>query len=187
MKPILFSALSLLTLLPLTANASDNQEHVQHEAHVHGEATLHLILQGNDLEMELHSPAMNILGFEHKAASAEEKQKVKDAIATLENASELFSFSGTECHHAKAEAELDQEEHDDHEKHADHNVDHQSEHSEFDVDYAFRCDDGARLSAIVVKLSKRFSGIHKLDAEWIFNENQGAAELTGNAFTIKVE
>jgi len=181
MKPTLFSALSLLALLPLMASAGDHQEHVQHEAHVHGEATLHLVLQGNDLEMELHSPAMNILGFEHKAASTEDKQKIRDAIATLENAGELFSFSGTQCRLTEADAELEQEEH----EHHDEN--HDSGHSEFDVEYDFRCDDGTSLAAIDVKLPKHFNGIHKLDAEWIFNDRQGAAELTADALTIKVK
>lgn len=185
MKPILFSALSLLALLPLTVSAGDQLEHVQHEAHVHGEATLHLVLQGNDLEMELHSPAMNILGFEHKAASAEDKQKIRDAIATLEKAGELFSFSGTQCRFTQAEAELEQEQEQEEDGH--HDEEHQSGHSEFDVEYAFRCDDGASLTAIDVKLPKHFSGIHKLDAEWILNKHQGAAELTADASTIKVK
>lgn len=195
MKPILMSTLSLLTLLPLTTSAGDDHRHVQHDAHVHGEATLQLILQGNELAMEFHSPAMNIVGFEHAAATADEKQKIQDALATLRNAGDLFSFSGTRCQLTEAEAELDQDDHDDehghdddHDKHHDdHAEEHAAGHSEFDVDYRFRCDDGSQLSTIEVKLPARFTGIQKLDAEWILNDSQGAAELTASAFTIKVK
>lgn len=199
MKPILMSTLSLLTLMPLTTSAGDDHRHVQHDAHVHGAATLQLILQGNELEMEFHSPAMNIVGFEHAAATADEKQKIQDALATLRQAGELFSFSGTRCQLTDVEAELDRDDHDDdhghdddHDQHHDdHKEDHADEHaaahSEFEVDYRFRCDDGSRLSAIEVKLPARFSGIQKLDAEWILNDSQGAAELTANAATIKVK
>lgn len=195
MQNILRTTLSLLALLPLSASAGDDHRHVQHDAHVHGEATLQLILQGNDLEMEFHSPAMNIVGFEHKATTADEKQKIQDALATLRNAGELFSFSGTRCQLTEVEAELDQEDHDDEhghdndhdQHHDDHTEAHTAGHSEFDVDYRFRCDDGSRLSAIGVKLPTRFTGIQTLDAEWILNDSQGAAELTASAFTIKVK
>jgi len=199
MQNILRTTLSLLALLPLSASAGDDHRHVQHDAHVHGAATLQLILQGNELEMEFHSPAMNIVGFEHAAATAEEKQKIKDALATLRQAGELFSFSGTRCQPTKVEAELDRDDHDDHHGHdADHDADHDEHHddhadehatghSEFEVDYRFRCEDGSQLSAIEVKLPARFNGIQKLDAEWILNDSQGAAELTAGAFTIKVK
>jgi len=195
MQNILRTTLSLLALVPLSASAGDDHRHVQHDAHVHGAATLQLILQGNDLEMEFHSPAMNIVGFEHKATTADEKQKIQDALATLRNAGELFSFSGTRCQLTEVEAELDQDDHDDEhghdndhdQHHDDHAEAHTAGHSEFDVDYRFRCDDGSRLSTIEVKLPVRFTGIQTLDAEWILNDSQGAAELTASAFTIKVK
>lgn len=196
MQIILPAILYLLALLPFSAIAGDDRHHVQHDAHVHGEAILQLILQGNELEMEFRSPAMNIVGFEHAAATAEEKQKIKDALATLRHAGELFSFSGTRCQPTKVEVELDRDNHDDdhghdadHDQHHDDHADeHAAEgHSEFDVNYRFRCDDGSQLSAIEVKLPARFSGIQKLDTEWILNDSQGAAELTASAFTIKVK
>ena len=40
-------------------------EHHHHDAHVHGVAHLNVALEGNDLYIELTSPAANIVGFEH--------------------------------------------------------------------------------------------------------------------------
>ncbi|MDY6921935.1 MAG: DUF2796 domain-containing protein [Pseudomonadota bacterium] len=197
-KPMLL----LLSLLTVTVHADEPAEQVQHGAHVHGEATLQLVLQGNDLEMELHSPAMNIIGFEHQAVSAKDQQKLQQAIAALEAANELFRFQGTSCESVKAAVNLSHDtsahEHEhEHEETTDHHNEqhkHQEEghtrepvqHSEFIARYVFRCDNGSRLRQINVALLQQFSGIHRLDAQWIFNARQGAAELSADSPTIEV-
>jgi len=185
------TALSWFALLPLAALAgNDEHHHVQHGVHVHGEAALYLMLQGNELEMEFHSPAMNIVGFEHKAVSVEEKQKIQNALAILKQTDELFAFKGTQCKLEKAEAEFKLEENDEHdaEEHHDHEAEgNHAEHSEFHVIYQFTCDDGKSLRVIEVNLPARFSGIRTLDAEWVLKGKQGAAELTKDTNTIQVK
>ena len=55
-------------LLPLAAMAHDHDhDHAEHAslgAHEHGVAQLNVALDGNTLEIELESPAMNLVGFE---------------------------------------------------------------------------------------------------------------------------
>jgi len=49
-----------------------DHEVLQHSAHLHGHAELTLALEGRALEINLASPAANIVGFEHKATSSEQ-------------------------------------------------------------------------------------------------------------------
>ncbi|WP_016772972.1 ZrgA family zinc uptake protein, partial [Pseudomonas sp. R62] len=76
-------------LLPLAAaHAVDEHDH-DHEhgslgAHEHGVGRLNAALDGQTLELELESPAMNLVGFEHAATSDADKAKVAAARAQLE-------------------------------------------------------------------------------------------------------
>ena len=61
-------------LLPLAvAHAHDDHDHDHAHgtlgAHEHGVAKLNVVLDDNTLELELDSPAMNLVGFEHAASS----------------------------------------------------------------------------------------------------------------------
>lgn len=188
MRLRIISVLPLIVLFSATAVSGEhgNAHHaIQHDAHVHGESTLQLVLQGNELEMEFHSPAMNIVGFEHKPTSKEEKSKLKDAMAMLKDADTLFSFKGTQCRLINAATGLEK----DHHGHgADEHGDskHTETHSDIDVNYAFGCENGSQLQAIEIKLFDQFSGIHKLEAEWILNGKQGAAGLVKGAQVISI-
>ena len=62
------SALLLPVVLLLANQVTYAQEQ---QAHVHGTAELFVVLDGNQLDIELRSPAMNLLGFEHRANNAE--------------------------------------------------------------------------------------------------------------------
>ena len=84
-------------LLPLAAaHAVDEHDH-DHEhgslgAHEHGVGRLNAALDGQTLELELESPAMNLVGFEHAATSDADKAKVAAARAQLEKPLALFSL-----------------------------------------------------------------------------------------------
>ena len=84
-------------LLPLAiAQAADEHDH-DHEhgslgAHEHGVGRLNAVLDGQALELEFDSPAMNLVGFEHMATSAADKAKVAAARKQLENPLALFNL-----------------------------------------------------------------------------------------------
>jgi hypothetical protein len=83
-------------LLPLAiAHAADEHDH-DHEhgslgAHEHGVGRLNAVLDGQTLELELESPAMNLVGFEHTATTDADKAKVAAVRAQLEKPLALFS------------------------------------------------------------------------------------------------
>jgi len=75
--------------------------------------------------MELHAPGADIVGFEYKAKTAEDRAKVDAAVATLARPLDLFALpAAAGCSVVQASASLESEEdHDDH-GHEDHADDH---------------------------------------------------------------
>lgn len=83
-------------LLPLAvAHAHDDHDHAHGTlaAHEHGVAKLNAVLDGNTLELELDSPAMNLVGFEHMASSEADKAKVAAVRQQLEQPLKLFGLA----------------------------------------------------------------------------------------------
>lgn len=104
-----------------------HEEHRQHDAHVHGIAALNIALDGDEVHVELDSPAANIVGFEHVPSSAADHAALDKAVAMLKKGDDLFQFnSAAGCKMEKAmitSALLEGE----HEKHAEAH-DHHEEH-----------------------------------------------------------
>ena len=106
----------------------------QHEAHVHGIATLSMAFEDTTLEMQFESPAANLLGFEHQAKDSEEKQLVEAMASTLRAPDKLFTFAGTKCVTTDVSLNTedliaDEQEHKrEHEHHHDHEHDHHHHH-----------------------------------------------------------
>src|SRR3989338_5768375 len=88
-------------LLPLAALAAEHShEHADHgslDAHEHGAAMLNVVLDGQVLELELESPAMNLVGFEHAAKSTADKTKVAAARSQLQDPQALFGLGAGDC------------------------------------------------------------------------------------------
>lgn len=126
--------------LSLSAEAFERD----HDAHVHGHANLMVVVEKNELQIALRSPAMNIVGFEHKPSSHKDEERVEDAVSQLKKANTLFalpSAAGCALEKVHIESELmdrevtDSDGHHDHHKehheekdHDDHHDDHHDEH-----------------------------------------------------------
>jgi hypothetical protein len=120
-----------LSLFPLVATAADK--------HVHGEADLFLAIEGQQVLIEWESPAANILGFEHKPHTDEQKAILAKAIEKLNNYQTLIQFSKADCQQVAIEvtapfttahAAHKTDSHDEHkdEHHAEHKDGHKDEH-----------------------------------------------------------
>jgi hypothetical protein len=152
-------------------------------AHVHGEATLNIVLEGNTLYIEFDSPAVNLIGFEHAPGNEEQAAAFSNAKQMLASADRLFDFSATQCLLEHAEIETPYMKN--HES-ADHQHHHeaQQEHADFHARYIFHCEQAKDLTAISIKLFALFPGIQAIKAQWIFQGKQGSASLTVNNATL---
>lgn len=173
-------------LLPLHAaqaanhehsHAHAHEEHASLDAHEHGVASLNVALDGQTLEIQLQSPAMNLVGFEHEAKSDADKAKVAAARQHLEQPQALFALP-IEAKCALQDSELDSplfggHAHDEHE-HADEHG-----HSDIDASYRFACANAEALQTLELgSFFGTFPGTEKLDVQLIGPSGQQGAELT---------
>lgn len=167
------------------------EQAVSLEAHVHGLSELTIVMEGASLEIQLTSPAMNLLGFEHRASSAKDIATVKNAASLLGKHDAHFLLSEKSCDHVKTSIDLAELiESNDHEhahekksnehKHDHDDHDHNNHHSEIVANYKYHCENKSSLSVMTVALFDSFPGIHKIQTMWIKQTQQGATTLTPN-------
>ena len=176
-------------------------ERRHHEAHMHGVAQLNVAFEGNNLYIELSSPAANIVGFEHHPRTEEQKAVVKTAIESLEAGEKLFALpDSTGAELVKVNVQSDIESESDHEpgqphahdhaesgkeaeaekhQHGEHDeADDHERHSEFKAEYHFVCKTPQKLKLIEVNLFRVFPGIEHIEVQLLTDTKQSALELT---------
>lgn len=164
-------------------------------AHVHGVATLSTAIEGNAVSIELHSPAANIVGFEHKASTEAEQNAVDNAKHTLSDALALFSFSGSDCVLKHSEVDMSgvakpkRAENHDHNHGHHHSDDHSHDHGHAEIvaSYHLECDNLQAAKSLTVSLFKAFPAIEKIEAQWLTTNKQGAQILTPSNNTLLVK
>ncbi|MGY2042428.1 DUF2796 domain-containing protein [Pseudomonas pergaminensis] len=186
-------------LLPLAvAHAHDDHDH-DHEhgslgAHEHGVGRLNAVLDGQALELELDSPAMNLVGFEHLATTPADKAKVAAARKQLENPVALFNLpKAAGCVVSSQELnsplfgdkpEADHDDDDDDAKDGAH--EHHHDHSEIHAHYQFTCATPTALSNLdLTQVFKTFPATQKIQVQLIGPSGQQGVEATAQAATLK--
>lgn len=174
-------------LLPLAlANAQshehDHAEHGSLDKHEHGVASLNVALDGNTLEIQLESPAMNIVGFEHAASSAADQAKVAAVREQLTQPQALFALPiEAKCTLKQHELEgaLFAEHADEHEhEHGAHKQGEEQGHSDISAHYQFDCATPAALQTLELgSFFGSFPGTEKLDVQLISPSGQQGVQL----------
>lgn len=169
-------------LLPLVAAQAHEHGH-DHDslgAHEHGVASLNAALDGNLLELQFESPAMNLVGFEHAAKSDADKAKVAAAKRELEQPISLFALTSGDCQATQVELQspLFAGKAHDH-KHDHHDHKHEGEHSDIHAHYRFECAKANELKQLdLAELFKRFPATEKIQVQLIGPNGQQGVELT---------
>ncbi|WP_263146559.1 DUF2796 domain-containing protein [Pseudomonas sp. RIT-PI-AD] len=171
-------------LLPLSAQAHDPDEdaHGSLGKHEHGVAALNLALEDKTLDIELETPAMNILGFEHAASSDIDKATLAAARTQLERPLELFGIPpAADCalssHALKSPLFGDAPAAPAHEAAEEAHPGHV--HNDIDADYSLACARPDALSGLdLTAFFKRFPETHSLHVQLIGPKGQQGIELT---------
>ncbi|MFM9384355.1 DUF2796 domain-containing protein [Pseudomonas sp. UV AK001] len=184
-------------LLPLAiAQAADEHDH-DHEhgslgAHEHGVGRLNAALDGQTLELELESPAMNLVGFEHVATSDADKAKVAAARAQLEKPLALFSLpaaAGCKVAGQKLESPLfgdKPDADDDHDEDAKGGEAHHHDHSEIHAHYQFTCAAPGALNTLdLANIFNTFPATQKIQVQLIGPSGQQGTEVTAKSAALK--
>jgi len=199
--------LAVTLLFPVIANSGDKVR--QQKAHLHGTATLNIVVDGNIVGIELESPAYNLVGFEHAPNNDTQQQAIDNAKATLKDTSNLFAFvADAGCNAVESEVEWASE-HEDHkagnqeDDHAeeDHDADHDEkehaaeegdhdaeagEHSEFHAAYLFECTNIDSLKHVDAILFERFEYLESIEVQMISRLGQSAVQLDADSTRIPV-
>jgi hypothetical protein len=180
-------------LLPLAAAfAAPEPGHGRPGAHAPGVRRLNAALDGQTLELELESPAMNLVGFEHVATSDADKAKVAAAKVKLENPLVLFNLpkaAGCKVATQELESPLFGDKPDDHDDHDEADKDgheHHHDHSEIHAHYQFSCSaPGALKTLDLANLFNTFPATQKIQVQLISPSGQQGVEVTSKAAALK--
>ena len=163
---------------------AEDADFEEHGAHVHGVAQLSVAQDGDTLEMEFVSPAMNIVGFEHPATANAELDAMASALATLRDPGLVFELpAAAGCTPQSVEVGSDTG-HDEHAHAGEHDVQeaaHHGEeggHSDIVGHYRFLCADMQRLDHIRVSVFKLFPGTRVIQVQSATERGQRETELT---------
>ena len=188
---------ALLPLAVAQAHEDHDHEHGSLGAHEHGVARLNAVLDGQALELELDSPAMNLVGFEHMASSAADKAKVAAARKQLENPVALFNLpTAAGCKVSSQElnsplfGDKPEADHDDDDDATDGKGAaahaHHHDHSEIHAHYQFTCATPTALSNLdLSQVFKTFPATQKIQVQLIGPSGQQGVDATATAATLK--
>ena len=157
------------------------EDHRQQGAHVHGLGHLDVAIEGARLQLELSSPAGDLVGFEHRPVTDAERAALDEAVARLREGERLFRLPADSGCRLKAvelaspllglaesSTEVDH----------GHGHEHDQPHADLHASYRFRCDRPAALNEIEVALFAAFPAIQRLEVQIVTEHAQRAAELT---------
>ena len=169
------------------------------EAHVHGKASLNLVLDGQSLFIEFESPAYNLVGFEHEPKDQIQQKEVQDTLSLLSRPRKVFGFSAqagclvesvsvttTMAGVGKNTVGYEEEHHEEeHHDHSDGDSTNKESHSEFKANYLMTCSEPEKLRTIEFKLLKEFLGLKSVQVQWINGEGQGYIELDAESSKLE--
>jgi hypothetical protein len=193
MMRIFIHALATMSLI-LTMNTSafgseievevKREIHPEHakslSQHIHGKAELQIVLEDKQLSVELNSPAMNLLGFEHGIHNSEDQIIVENTRTSLTTPSALFLLSDGECMLEQQSADFsgllitNKNVQPNHEHHKSHKQDSNS-HNDIKATYLYHCAQPEKLHSAMILLLDIFPNIISLQVQWIIHNQQGMA------------
>ncbi len=194
MRPLLLAL--PFVLLPLNySQAQDGHDHHEHDAvaslgaHEHGTAHLDVALDGTALELALHSPAANLLGFEHAPASAADEAQVAHARQQLEQPLVLFGLpAAAACDVSEQELQGDllggahagyQRRDGDAAPSEPESAARADGHSDIEARYRLDCRHPEAIQALDLRtLFERFPATERIQVQLIGPRGQQGAELT---------
>ena len=200
------SAISAIVVSAVLMSVSDlSMSQEVHEAHTHGTAHLTLAYEGGVLEAQFESPAMSLLGFEHKPNNQSQVETIEKTKALLNSPESIFTFNTSYCststvnvniigpagqtldHDHKEEEKEDHDHHHDHgsEEHGEHEEPIES-HSEVSALYVFNCDN-EKLQSVTTDLFEHFSKLEKIKVDWVTETQQGQNILQANSTTVRMK
>lgn len=180
-------AAAAFAVLAASAATAHEEEHRELGAHEHGVGQVEIAIEGLTVQIELHAPGADIVGFEHAAATAEDRAAIDRAVAALARPLELFVFpKAAGCSVAEAEAQLVGEEHG-HEEHGHEEHAGEGGHSEFHAAYVLTCADPGAIRQIDFAYFTVFPNGRELEVQIVTDKGARSFEAERAAPVVSLE
>lgn len=156
--------------------------------HVHGEGQLRFVAESEkgEIELSIQIPAIQVLGFEHKPKTAEEKKTHTEAHLKLKDHKQVFSIVSTKKGKADCvfnHAVLKSPYMGDH----DHgHLHHAHDHADYELTYRMKCRDIKAVQSFQVVAFQNLKGLTKLKVEGLVDGRAVTKELTAADSNIPV-
>jgi len=153
-------------------HSHDHDHHHEHhhavenvEAHTHGEVLLQLVADQQELVVEMASPAVNFLSFEHAAQTDAERQAVQSMEQRLNNVASWLNLRGGDCKVVETKVDASA-------------LSGVTNHADITLTAQFSCAALAKLAGVELTLFNHFPEVEKITLEWMGSGEQGQAILT---------
>lgn len=168
------------SLAAMASLASDNPS-----AHQHGHADLQIAVDNDRIDLLLLSPAYNLIGFEHKPKTNEQRQRMQ-AVQSWSTETPLINTLAGDCTINSTALNTSWGDHDDHEHHHGHKHDHghdedhasNSAHADLEITQSLSCPGLSANTQLETTLMRQFPEIEHLNVQWVGPQGQGAVRLT---------
>jgi hypothetical protein len=184
-------------LAAMTMSVALSAPALAHEAHVHGIATMDVIVDQQQVTLMLASPLANLIGFEHTPKTDKDRQTVRAMATQLRQAGASFvPAPAAQCTLTKVTLASDTLPADllgetvkpakpAHSHAHDHN--HSNAHGDLNGSFVFSCKNLQQLQYIDVPLMTAFAGINRLNVQVATQARQSAATLSATATRIQLK
>ncbi|WP_084420980.1 ZrgA family zinc uptake protein [Henriciella litoralis] len=142
------------------------------EAHEHGHANLVAAMDGDMLTVTFESPLMSVIGFEHEPETEKQvaaMEALQDSLSETANFVTLNSQAG--CLPSQTETATRMT----------------GDHGELRVEHVFQCSSPERLKQVDLVMLAQYPDIKTVDAVFVSDTQQAAAELTGATTALNID
>ena len=155
-------------------NSHEHGKKRQLDSHEHGVSVLKIASEKNMIEMELESPADDIVGFEHAPENVQQREKISKAIAVFKDKAGLF-FPNVEaqCKITKNSAEFE--------------ADAGSGHAGFHVKWHLSCANLSKIQVLSTSFFKIFPKAKEIEVEVVSDAGQREIEWDSDQTKIKLK
>lgn len=171
---------ALLAALCLLFGAATPATAIEREvgAHQHGHGNVNMAIEGPTVSIELEAPGADIVGFEHAALSAADKDALVAARLLLESPLQLFVLpSDARCSVDSATVALIGKHGDQGGGAPEKEEEPVEEHVEFHGEYRLTCEHPERMNRVTFRYFDYFPGAQELDVYIITAERQDRYEI----------
>lgn len=167
----------LITSTLLLAFALAAEEHRHEGAHVHGAASLGVVVEGKVIHFEFEAPAENIIGFEYEPKTAADRAKQKAGLDKIRNniASLLKLNGGAACRITIESLEWKKE------THAGSGT-----HSVVEGDFKAECNKPAAGTTLRTAFTQFFPSLEKLEVTVISGDKQNAVVIQKDKGSVEL-